>query len=161
MSDHSLIIDLPHLQSFGQRLGSWAVALLCWLLWLYFLTPLVTLGGWLLGVKELAREIRWFGGTKSLQELLWLYGETVLALAIFWLLWALYQHLRFRSAVDRRANPVAVSDGELCAAYDVDPAQLRKARDSHWVTVHFDDHGHIVRLKPQAPVPCLPSPASP
>jgi len=148
MTDHSLIINLPHLQSLRQRLGSWLVSLACWLLWLYFLAPLITLGGWVLGVKGLAKEIRWFGGTKSLQELLWLYGETVLVLALCWLLWALYQHLRFRSAIDRRATPVAVSESEMCAAYHVAADELRVARDSRMVTVHFDGHGHIVHLTP-------------
>lgn len=151
MSDQPLIINLPHLQSLRQRLGSWLVSCVCWLLWLYFLAPLVTLGGWLLGVKGLAQEIRWFGGTKSLQELLWLYGETVLALALCWLLWALYQHLRFRSAVDRRATPVALSDAELCAAYHVAADELRAARDSRMVAVHFDSHGRIVRLTADKP----------
>ena len=57
-----IIINQPHLQSFWQKLGSFFLSLVSWILWLYFLFPLFTLGGWLMGVKNLSDEIRWFGG---------------------------------------------------------------------------------------------------
>ena len=72
-----IIINQPHLQSFRQKCGSWFLSVVSWLLWLYFLLPLFTLGGWLLGVKSLSDEIRWFGGYKTLLQLLTLYGEII------------------------------------------------------------------------------------
>ena len=53
---HLDVIDQPHLQSFRQRLGSIFLSTVSWLLWLYFLLPLFTLGAWLMGLKNLSDE---------------------------------------------------------------------------------------------------------
>ena len=74
-----LIINKPHLQSKLQRSGAFCVAAFSWLLWLYFLLPLLTLAGWLLGLKSLSNEVRWFGGYKTLLELLQMYGGVIVA----------------------------------------------------------------------------------
>lgn len=141
-----LIIDLPHLQSIRQRIGSFFVAIVCWALWIYFFIPLVSLGGWLMGVRKLSQEIRWFGGYKSLLGLMELYGETVLAIAALWLLWTLYTSLRRGKTVDR---PQPVNHAQLCETFAVDPVELDQCQHSSCVTVHFDDHGHIVHMEPK------------
>lgn len=145
MSD--LIINVPHLQSVQQRLGSWVVSVVCWLLWVYFLVPIVTLTVWLMGVRQLTQEIRWFGGYKSLMELLELYGETILVIALLWLAWTLLITWLHRSA-DAASPPPAVSNADLCQRYNVDMAELSRCQASRRITVHFDEHGHIVHMEP-------------
>lgn len=148
MSD--LIINVPHLQSFQQRFGSYVVAVTCWLLWLYFLVPIVSLSGWLMGVRQLAKEIRWFGGYKSLMELMELYGEAILAIVALWLCWTLLTSLR-RARPERQPQPVG--NAELCQAYSVDPTELNRCQGAQRITVHFDDHGHIVHMEPESLAP--------
>lgn len=145
MSD--LIINVPHLQSFQQRFGSLVVSVTCWLLWLYFLVPVLTLSGWLMGVRKLSKEIRWFGGYKSLMDLLELYGETILIIVVVWLCWTLATSLR-RSAP--KQQPAPVSKAELCQYFAVADAELDHCQASQCITVHFDDHGHIVQMEPDA-----------
>lgn len=91
-----------------------------------FLWPLLTLAGWLMGLKSLSDEIRWFGGYKTLLELLALYGEIVLAIALLWLGWTLLLSWRHAVVAPKRTAPV--TDQQLAVAFKVDLAGLRQAR---------------------------------
>ncbi len=141
MKQEDLIIELPHLQSWRQRLGSLFVSFACWSLWMYFLVPLVSLGGWLLGVRKLSAEVRWFGGYKSLIELLELYGYTVLVILLVWTAWTLGRKV---------LRPEQPPQGKKMTA-DLIPAALVANQESvivgrefRNVTVMFDDHGIIM-----------------
>lgn len=140
-----LIINVPHLQSYKQRFGSFVVALTCWLLWLYFLIPIVTLGGWLLGLRKLSKEIRWFGGYKSLMDLMELYGETILVIVVLWLCWSLFTS--FRRSAAATSYPPPVSSAALCQHFAVDADELAHCQASQRITVNFDEHGHIVHMQ--------------
>ena len=140
-----IIINQPHLQSFQQKCGSIFLTALSWLLWLYFLLPLFTLGGWLMGVKSLSDEIRWFGGYKTLLELLQLYGLIILVIALSWLIWSTCLSWLHAKTVSRHANPV--TDQVLCATFHVEPEQLQEARNGNKVTVYFDEHAAITGIE--------------
>lgn len=139
-----IIINQPHLQSFKQKCGSWFLALLSWLLWLYFLLPLFTLGGWLMGVKNLSDEIRWFGGYKTLLELLELYGEIVLFIAGLWLLWCLFSIWLSKKTVNTAITPV--NEQSLATAFKVSVDDLQIAKQAQILTVHFDENALITKL---------------
>ena len=140
-----IIINRPELQSLRQRLGSWFIAVLSWTLWLYFLLPLFTLGGWLLGVKEWSDEIRWFGGYKSLLDLLILYVSIIGVIGLIWLFWSfclswLHTHrtLKTRSAIDTQ---------QLATAFNVDESSLTEARQQQKLTVYFDENAGITSIR--------------
>lgn len=139
-----IIINQPHLQSIQQKIGSWFLSFFSWLLWLYFLLPLFTLGGWLLGVKNLADEIRWFGGYKTLLELLELYGEIIVLIAVLWLLWSLY--LSWLHAGISPLSQTQVSDLQLCTVFQLKAEQLQQAKKSKTLTVHFDEQALITSI---------------
>jgi len=139
-----IIINQPHLQSLQQKIGSWFLSFMSWMLWLYFLLPLFTLGGWLLGVKNLADEIRWFGGYKTLLELLALYGEIIVVIAALWLLWSLY--LSWLHAGVSPVTQTQVSDQQLCAVFQLKIEQLQQAKVAKKLNVHFDEHALITAI---------------
>lgn len=141
-----IIINQPHLQSFSQRLGSLFLATISWLLWLYFLLPLFTLGAWLLGLKSLSDEIRWFGGYKTLLQLLELYGEIVLIIAIAWAIWTLC--LSWIHALRAPKDVPLVSEAKLCESFGVDMTELEISKHSQNVTVHFDENADILHIYP-------------
>ncbi|NBV75335.1 MAG: poly-beta-1,6-N-acetyl-D-glucosamine biosynthesis protein PgaD [Methylococcaceae bacterium] len=140
-----IIINRPDLQTFRQRLGSFFIGLLSWTLWLYFLLPLFTLGGWLMGVKSLSDEIRWFGGYTSLLDLLILYGLIVLSIAVAWLIWS------FCLSWLHNKRPckafLAVSTSELADRFHLDADVLEHAKSHKTVTVHFDENAEILFLE--------------
>ena len=142
MKQDDLIIELPHLQSVGQRVGSWFVSIACWSLWIYFLVPLVSLSGWLLGVRKFSAEVRWFGGYKSLIELLELYGLTILGILVIWTVWTFLRNLL------RPQAPVIAEkrlQKDIPEALALSPQDLRDARTIRNLTVHFDEHGVITQ----------------
>ena len=139
------IINTPQLQSIQKRLGGFFAWLLCWAMWIYLLTPLVTLTSWVLGDKKLINEMRWFGGYKSLLELLQIYGMSLLVMAGLWLIWITYRVLLTRSV--KPSTNSTVSDSEICEFYQVKNAELQSCRKANQITVFYDDHGHIVELK--------------
>jgi biofilm PGA synthesis protein PgaD len=146
MKREQLIIELPHLQSLGQRVGSLFVLLLSWTLWFYFLVPLVSLSGWLLGVRKFSAEVRWFGGYKSLIELLQWYGLAILIILAAWLCWTLYTSLHNRPGA--RPKIVNPRHDEPAPEFALPTAELDRWRhsESQHVTVLFTDQGQIAKL---------------
>ncbi len=141
------IINLPQLQSFSQRLGAIAVWLICWLMWIYLLLPFLTLCGWLLGDHNLTDEMRWFGGYKSLLQLLQIYLITLLVLIGICLAWVIYHFIR-QPVLIPAANKV-VSDAEIMNFYQVKLQEVRVCRKAQLVTVYFDEQGQVTLLTPE------------
>ena len=139
-----IIINQPDLQSFKQKCSSAFLSVLSWLLWLYFLLPLFTLGGWLFGVKELSDEIRWFGGYKSLVDLLIMYVGIIVIIALFWLVWSFC--LTWVHGMRSSKQASSLSDQELAQAFHVDPARLTDVKSRQMLTVHFDEHATITDI---------------
>jgi biofilm PGA synthesis protein PgaD len=140
-----IIINQPHLQSFQQKCGSMFLSTVSWLLWLYFLLPLFTLGGWLMGVKSLSDEIRWFGGYKTLLELLQMYGEIIALIAVGWLLWSLC--LSWIHMLKASKSKAPVTDQQLSLAFKVNEERLHDARLGKKITVHFNSHADIIDIE--------------
>jgi poly-beta-1,6-N-acetyl-D-glucosamine biosynthesis protein PgaD len=163
MKQDDLIIEMPHLQSFGQRLGSLFVAIACWSLWGYFLIPLVSLSGWLMGVRKFSAEVRWFGGYKSLIELLEIYGMTILGILIAWLIWTLGTSItRQRSKQDKPKKENRYLDQDFMT----DTVNLESSKALKTVTVWFDDQGlmtdtKVTALKPDTDALIQKAPISP
>jgi poly-beta-1,6-N-acetyl-D-glucosamine biosynthesis protein PgaD len=92
-------------------------------------------------------EMRWFGGYKSLLELMQIYVVTLLVMVALWLCWVLYRTLRSGGAALSTTHKI-VSDTELCAFYQVKSDELQQCRNAAMITVYFDEHGQIVHLDP-------------
>ena len=140
------IINAPHLQSLQKRLGALFAWAICWVMWIYLLVPLVTLCSWVLGDKKMINQMRWFGGYKSLLELMEIYGAALLIMAMLWLGWILYRASRKRSILP--AAQRKVNDTQLCAFYQVKADELQQCRTASMITVFYDENGHIVHLEP-------------
>ncbi len=140
------IINAPHLQSLQKRLGALLAWAICWVMWIYLLVPLVTLCSWVLGDKKMINQMRWFGGYKSLLELMEIYGAALLIMAMLWLGWILYRASRKRSILP--AAQRKVNDTQLCAFYQVKADELQQCRTASMITVFYDENGHIVHLEP-------------
>ncbi len=141
------IINYPQLQSLQKRISGMIVWAVGWLMWIYLLIPLITLSSWLLGDKTMANEMRWFGGYKSLLELMGIYVVTLLVLAILWLVWVVYHALQKHPVIPAATH--IVTDTDLCSFYQVSNDELQLCRKAQLTTVFFDDHGHIIHMEPK------------
>jgi biofilm PGA synthesis protein PgaD len=140
------IINAPQLQSLQKRIGALFAWAICWVMWIYLLVPLVTLCSWVLGDRKMINQMRWFGGYKSLLELMQIYLITLLIMAVLWLSWVFYRMLRRRPTCT--AAQKVVSDTDLCRFYQVKADELHQCRHASLTTVYFDDYGNIVRIDP-------------
>ena len=139
-----IIINQPHLQSLSQKLGSRFLSVMSWLLWLYFLFPLFTLTGWLLGVKSWSDEIRWFGGYKTLLELLQMYAGIICLISLVWLIWTFLLSWIHASIRPKQKQPV--TDDELAETFAVTVGELGVTRRVNKISVHFDEHARIIAM---------------
>ena len=139
------IINKPHLQTRQQKISAFCITSLSWLLWLYFWLPLFTLAGGLMGVKSLSTEIRWFGGYKTLLELLELYGGIIAGIVLFWLCWTALMAWRKPVSVPQKT---LLNDKSLCRFFQISAPQLQQGRVAKVMTVSFDEAGHITDIKP-------------
>lgn len=139
------IINVPQLQSLSKRLSSFAVTVICWVMWGYLLYPIITVINWLRGDYGVINEMRWFGGYKSLLELLEIYVGTLAVLGVVWVAWILLRKLR-----RQRILPAAkkmTTDDEIAVFYHVEKEKIACFREQKNVTVFFDADGRIVNLE--------------
>ena len=140
------IINAPQLQTVQKRISAVFVWLLCWVMWIYLLIPLVALSNWVMGDKKMINEMRWFGGYKSLLELMEIYMAALVVMTLLWLCWIFARALRSQPPLP--AAQKVVSDKDLCDFYNVESDDLQQCKNSKLMTVYFDDQGHIAKLEP-------------
>lgn len=141
MREEGLIIEAPELQSFWQKVSALFVSLCCWLLWIYFLTPLVSLSGWLLGMRSFSAEVRWFGGYKSLIELLHIYAITIFSILMAWLLWTWLSRFLKQAKKSPSTN---TTNFPTSVFTEVNISQARKWKA---LTVKFNSRGQIINTE--------------
>jgi biofilm PGA synthesis protein PgaD len=144
-----LVIESSHLQSRGQRIAAFFLGLAGWLMWAYLLFPLLTLTCWLLKKNVCAVWVNYSGGYPGLRDMLIVYGQTVLALALIWIFWGVYNGVR-RELRNRQAKPDALMPldvKELSQFFNVDKHMLARSRHSAYTTVHFDAEGKLTALE--------------
>lgn len=137
------IINVPQLQSLPKRFSSFLVTILCWIMWGYLLYPIITVISWINGDYRVINEMRWFGGYKSLLELLQIYAGTLIILGIVWIIWIALRLLCRHLATEVKI----VTDEEIANFYHVEKQKIVDFRKQQNVTVFFDNEGQIVDLK--------------
>lgn len=139
------IINAPQLQSLSKRISGIGILVICWVMWGYLLYPIITLINWLRGDYNVINEMRWFGGYKSLLDLMGIYVGTLMVLGIVWVVWILMRKMR-----SKRILPAAmrvVDDNDIADFYQVDKSQIGHFQQQQNVTVFFDETGQIIGLE--------------
>ena len=141
-----LVIDAPHLQTWGQRLAAAALNVFGWLLWCYFFFPLASLACWFMDFDQCSQWVNLSGGYLNLQDMLLVYIESVAGLVVVWSAWVAYNLAKRHR---RQAPPISspVSRVELCQSFKVSRTDLQACQESRYVVVHFDQSGHIIGLE--------------
>ncbi|MGB4497737.1 MAG: poly-beta-1,6-N-acetyl-D-glucosamine biosynthesis protein PgaD [Methylococcaceae bacterium] len=139
------IINVPNLQSLPKRLNSFLVTVICWVMWGYLVYPIVTVINWVRGDFSVINEMRWFGGYKSLLDLLEIYVGTLIFIGIGWLVWIILRKLRRQFTL--KVAEKSVSDDEIARFYHVEKEKIQQFREQQNVTVFFDADGKIIDLK--------------
>ncbi len=139
------IINAPQRQSVSKRISGVGITVICWMMWGYLLFPIITLINWLRGDYNVINEMRWFGGYKSLLELMEIYVGTLIILGVVWCVWVLIRKFRRRRILPAATKRITVE--EMSDFYHVDKMQIGHFQQQQNVTVFFDETGQIIGLE--------------
>ena len=145
------IIHRPDLVDAAKRGALAVIATTGWLIWLYLLMPLAAVIAWWFGyqrmdlfvLKDPARTLE----TLAVSSIIISLGGTA------FILWAVYNWLRFRHH-DRRGAPPLADTIAIAQGFAIEPDAVRLAQHEKIIDFNFDDHGQITGIHPS---PC-PSP---
>ncbi len=155
-----LIIDRPDLQTWRQRAVFGALTAAFWVGWFVLWLPAITMAGWLFFGLRFKFHMIDLDGFSGFLGLLGVYALVITGMGGSLLLWAKYNHLRFRGVERRRDFPVP-SLSDIAAAKGLSETAILEARRCQVMTVHHDDHGSILRVedrsRPAAPAAAPPA----
>lgn len=120
------------------------LAAIGWLISLYLISPLTALFAWWFGYQRL--NIFIFSDPQHTMKTLILYSMIIAAGGITFILWAIYNWLRFRG-LHRRGVPDPTTEEDMATAFHISPQSIRTARNGKVVAFNFDDHGQITGIE--------------
>ncbi|APW36910.1 poly-beta-1,6-N-acetyl-D-glucosamine biosynthesis protein PgaD [Rhodoferax koreense] len=142
-----LIIERPDLQAWQQKALFSALTAAFWIAWVFLWLPLVTLGGWLFFGYQFRFHMVELNGYARFLNVLMVYAIVIAVMGGALMLWAVYNHIRFRG-VDRRKETPPPTDHEMgdWARHPVEV--MAQWREFSVMTVHHDAQGSICRVEP-------------
>ncbi len=140
-----LIIERPDLQSWPQRALSGVLTTFFWMLWLLLWLPLVTLLGWVFFGWQFKYHMFDLGGDEGFLELIGAYAIVIVAMSASLLVWAKYNHLRFRNVERRKAFP-PVTPYMLAVRIRQSESCLLSWQSRRVVVVEHDQNGEIASV---------------
>jgi len=152
-----LVIYEPSLQSPFQKYSYGFCTIIAWALWAYLWLPLISLIGWLFGIRVFYRHMVELGGWIWFMEMLAFYLAVIGSISGALLLWALYNQTRFRGK-DRRGARAPATDAEMEAFFGIDLGTLRRAQRSRRMTILFDEDSQILEIRADNGMEVAPPP---
>jgi len=138
------IINRPDLQSFQQKYGQSLITVLFWVLFFFFMRPLIGMVGWIFGIQLFTDIMIERGGYHALFDLLTWYAGIVVLIGLVLGSWSLYNLYRYGRNEKRKHHPQPVHAGEISAFFHVDPNWLNELQASKKITLEHDAHGRLI-----------------
>ncbi|MHB1229327.1 MAG: poly-beta-1,6-N-acetyl-D-glucosamine biosynthesis protein PgaD [Halothiobacillus sp.] len=145
------IIHRPDLIDAAKKGTLTLVATIGWLIWLYMLMPLAAMLAWWFGYQRM--DI--FVLTDPAQTIQTLVAFSVIISlgGIMFILWAVYNWLRFRHN-DRRGSPLPADSLAIALAFAIPSESVHTAQKEKTLDFRFNDDGQITGIEPHIPAPC-------
>lgn len=138
------IINRPDLQSFRQKYGQSLLTTFFWILFFFFMRPLIGLVGWFFGIQLFTDVMIVQGGYKALLGLLGIYFGIVFLMGLVLEGWALYNLLRYGRNERRTRHPAPLSREEQARYFEVDIEQLAQWQIAHRLVLEHDENGRLI-----------------
>ena len=139
-----LIITRPERQSASQRWGYSLTTLLFWVLFAYFVRPVVTIAVWVIGYWRFHDVMIENHGMEHLVRLLLIYALIILGMSLTLIAWSLYNLLRFGHHEKRITSPSAATPEMLAEYFMVKPDDVLTWQSARRLVIYFDASGRIV-----------------
>jgi len=137
------IIYRPELTPPVQRSILALITIIGWAIWFYLLEPLLVLLAWMAGYER-ARIYLLDTPFKTLATIE-IYCLIIVASALVFISWAIYNWLRFRG-MDRRKAPKPVGIEDIAEDMKIEPMQIAQARREKNLTFTYDEDGNITSI---------------
>lgn len=138
------IINRPDLRSFEQKYGQSLITVMFWVLFFFFMRPLIGMVGWYFGFQLFTDIMIAQGGYEALLELLGWYVAVIVIMGLVLEGWALYNLFRYGRHEKRTRQPEPVKVETLAKHFQVDVDRLRNLQVARRVVLEHDDHGLLI-----------------
>lgn len=147
LADRSLplIIERPDLQSGKRRAAFHVLTGLFWLLWVVLWLPLITLLAWAAFGYQFHFHMLKLEGYIGFLDVLRVYALVIALMGGGLMVWAKYNHLRFRG-MDRREDVAPPSCAAVAQVHGRSADEVAQWQGLQIATVHHTDDGHILRV---------------
>ncbi len=123
------IIDRPELKSTSRVLVEGTLTSIFWGLFIYWLSPLVTLLLWFFGIKFLHYKLIEEGGLLQFIDVLKRGGVIFLCILVIYLSWIYYNIIMYKIRGERRGSRVSITqDEDFAKFYHLDLDLLERAK---------------------------------
>ncbi|ANJ67207.1 poly-beta-1,6-N-acetyl-D-glucosamine biosynthesis protein PgaD [Halothiobacillus diazotrophicus] len=138
------IIHRPDLVTASRKGVMALIATIGWMIWLYLISPLSALFAWWFGYDRMNLFV--LSDPAHTIRTLMLYAMVIAAGGALFILWAVYNWLRFRR-VDRRRVPETATEADIASAFAIPTQSVLDARGGKVLAFNFDDHGQIMDIE--------------
>ncbi len=143
----NLIVCYKHKQSAGQKALGVFLPILFWGVLLYILSTFFALCSWTIDYSLFSNIID-YKDILAIKTVMSRYFPVIGGFVCAFLLWALYNKLRFQGSRNRRTTrPVPVSLDETAGFCGLDTAEIRRMQQTGIMTCLFDDAGNITGVR--------------
>ena len=143
--DHPIVV-------FARRVATLMITVVFWGLWVYLVTPLLSLLLWYAGIYLFVDRMITLGGYQAFSEQLFNYSAAVFAMWLSLTLWVLWNLRRYGQHNRRTVPPPHVSKTQMSEAMHVAGDVMRRVHASRQIYLHFDGHERpvIEKLLPES-----------
>jgi poly-beta-1,6-N-acetyl-D-glucosamine biosynthesis protein PgaD len=138
------IINRPDLQSFEQKYGQSFITVLFWVLFFFFMRPLIGIVGWFFGFQLFTDIMIVQGGYEALLELMVWYVGVIVVMGLVLKGWSLYNLFRYGRHERRTHQPEPVKVEAQAKHFQVDVDRLRNLQVARRVVLEHDGRGLLI-----------------
>jgi len=138
------IINRPDLQTFQQKYGQSVITIMFWVLFFFFMRPLISMVGWFFGVQLFTDIMIEQGGYHALLALLTWYFGIIFLMGLILESWSLYNLYRYGRNEKRIHHPAPVRLTALAEHFQLDAEHLRNLQTAKRVLLEHDAHGRLI-----------------
>jgi poly-beta-1,6-N-acetyl-D-glucosamine biosynthesis protein PgaD len=138
------IIHRPDLQTYQQKYGQSLITVLFWVLFFFFMRPLISIIGWFFGAQLFTDIMIEQGGYHALLALLVWYFGIIFLMGLVLEGWSLYNLFRYGRNEKRIHHPEPVKVAALAEHFQIDADRLSELQTAKRVILEHDVNGKLI-----------------
>lgn len=132
--DHPIVV-------LSRRAAELVMTVVFWGLWIYLVTPLLSLVLWYGGIKLFVDQMITLGGYQAFADQLVNYGAAIFVMWLLLTLWVIWNMRRYGQRNRRTVLPAHVQKAQMAETLNLSLETMRRLHASRVTYLHFDDKG--------------------